>query len=115
MKKSKEELNALKKECEAMSLKLRELSDEELDLVTGGGVGEALTGKLPGVQIMTASAKPILPIYGKIRVRGGVSTTQSNDPLYIVDGFDVDNIQDVEPDDIERMDILKDATAGSIY
>ncbi|MGC3977623.1 MAG: carboxypeptidase-like regulatory domain-containing protein [Paludibacteraceae bacterium] len=53
-------------------------------------VSEALTGKLPGVQVTTTEGSPDAEI--KIRVRGGGSITQSNTPLYIVDGFAKDNI-----------------------
>ena len=50
-----------------------------------------------------------------IRVRGGTSVTQSNDPLYIVDGFQVDNINDIPPTDIASIDVLKDASITAIY
>ena len=48
-------------------------------------------------------------------VRGGTSVTQSNDPLYIVDGFQVDNINDIPPTDIASIDVLKDASLTAIY
>ncbi|MDD4190627.1 MAG: SusC/RagA family TonB-linked outer membrane protein, partial [Mangrovibacterium sp.] len=51
----------------------------------------------------------------KIRVRGGGSITQDNSPLYLVDGFPVDNINDIAPTDIESIDILKDASSTAIY
>ena len=41
--------------------------------------------------------------------------TQSNDPLYIVDGFQVDNINDIPPTDIASIDVLKDASITAIY
>ena len=50
-----------------------------------------------------------------IRVRGGTSVTQSNEPLYIVDGFQTDNINDIPPTDIASIDILKDASLTAIY
>lgn len=50
-----------------------------------------------------------------MRVRGGGSITQDNSPLYIVDGFPMDRISDISPNDIESIDILKDAASTAIY
>ena len=51
----------------------------------------------------------------QIRVRGGGSITQSNDPLYIVDGVQVSDISDIPADNIESIDVLKDAASTAIY
>ncbi len=74
---------------------------------------EALQGKLTGVSVTTTEGSPDADV--KIRVRGGSSLTQSSDPLYIVDGFPVSNINDISPSDIQSMDVLKDAAATAIY
>ena len=74
---------------------------------------EALQGKLAGVSVTTTEGSPDADV--KIRVRGGTSLTQSNDPLYIVDGFPVSSISDISPSDIASMDVLKDAAATAIY
>ena len=74
---------------------------------------EAITGKLAGVQVTTTEGSPDADI--KIRVRGGGSITQSNEPLYVVDGFPVTSISDIPPSDIESMDVLKDASSTAIY
>lgn len=50
-----------------------------------------------------------------IRVRGGGSITQSNDPLFIVDGVQVSGIDDIPADNIESIDVLKDAASTAIY
>ena len=50
-----------------------------------------------------------------IRVRGGGSVTQSNDPLFIVDGVTVSDISDIPADNIESIDVLKDAASTAIY
>ena len=54
---------------------------------------EALTGRLAGVQVLTTDGAPGAEIV--IRVRGGGSVTQDNSPLYIVDGFPVNSINDI--------------------
>lgn len=74
---------------------------------------EALTGKLAGVQITTTEGSPDADV--TIRVRGGGSITQSNEPLYIVDGFPVESISDIAPSDIEDITVLKDASSTAIY
>ncbi len=74
---------------------------------------EALTGKMAGVQVTTTEGSPDADV--KIRVRGGGSITQSNDPLYIVDGFPVESISDIAPSDIEDITVLKDASSTAIY
>ena len=108
MKKTKEELNELKQECKEMGSKLRELSDDELNLVTGG-INNVLIGYISGLIIPTVTGGSVIPMYGEtsIRVRGGGSITQSNEPLYIVDGFPVENINDIPSSDIESMGIIK--------
>lgn len=75
---------------------------------------EAITGKLAGVQVTTVDGSPDADV--KIRVRGGGSITQDNSPLYIIDGFPVENgLSLIAPTDIERIDVLKDASSTAIY
>ena len=74
---------------------------------------EALQGKLAGVQVVATEGSPDAEM--KILVRGGTSLTQSNEPLYIVDGFPVSSIADISPNDIQSIDVLKDAAATAIY
>ncbi|WP_232058429.1 SusC/RagA family TonB-linked outer membrane protein [Nibribacter ruber] len=75
---------------------------------------EALTGRLAGVQITTSEGSPNAEAL--IRVRGGGSITQDNSPLYIVDGIQVENAFSVlSPQDIESVDVLKDASSTAIY
>ena len=77
------------------------------------GTAEAMTGRMAGVQITTADGSPDAEIL--VRVRGGGSITQSNTPLYIVDGFPADNINSISPSDIQSIDVLKDASSTAIY
>jgi TonB-dependent starch-binding outer membrane protein SusC len=75
---------------------------------------EALTGKLPGVQVQTTEGQPGADIL--INIRGGTSISQDNSPLYVIDGFPSDRgLNQISPQDIERIDILKDASATAIY
>lgn len=89
------------------------VSAEQLKDIPVTSASEALQGKLAGVSVTTTEGSPDADV--KIRVRGGTSLTQSNDPLYIVDGFPVSSISDIAPSDIASMDVLKDAAATAIY
>lgn len=86
---------------------------EAISAVPVATVTEALTGKLAGVQITMTEGSPDAEM--KIRVRGGGSITQSNEPLFIVDGFPVESISDIPSSDIESIDVLKDASSTAIY
>lgn len=75
---------------------------------------EALNGRLAGVTATTAEGSPDAQI--NIRVRGGMSITGDNTPLYIVDGIQVENgLSALSPQDIQSIDVLKDAAATAIY
>ncbi|MBQ3634477.1 MAG: TonB-dependent receptor [Bacteroidales bacterium] len=76
-------------------------------------VAQALQGQLPGVSVTSQDGRPGATM--SIRVRGGGSITQSNDPLFIVDGVAVSDISDIPADNIESIDVLKDAASTAIY
>ena len=89
------------------------VSADQIKDIPVTSAAEALQGKLSGVTVTTTEGSPDADV--KIRVRGGTSLTQSNDPLYIVDGMPVSSIADIAPSDIASMDVLKDAAATAIY
>jgi TonB-linked SusC/RagA family outer membrane protein len=75
-------------------------------------IGQALQGRVAGVDIISDSGQPGSGV--KIRIRGYGSINNS-DPLYVIDGFPVPDINHISPQDIESMEILKDASATAIY
>ena len=85
------------------------------DLVANpvANVTQALQGQLPGVSVASQDGRPGAEV--AIRIRGGGSITQSNDPLFVVDGFPVSSISDIPADQIESIDVLKDAASTAIY
>jgi TonB-linked SusC/RagA family outer membrane protein len=89
------------------------IGSEALQAIPVTTAAEALTGKLAGVNITTTEGSPDAEV--SIRVRGGGSITQSNEPLYIVDGFPVESISDIPASDIEDITVLKDASSTAIY
>ena len=75
---------------------------------------QAMTGRVSGVQIALADGTP--GATATIKIRGGMSITGSNDPLYVIDGFpSEDGLANVDPGNIESIDILKDASSTAIY
>ncbi|MBL0335595.1 MAG: TonB-dependent receptor [Chitinophagaceae bacterium] len=75
---------------------------------------EALNGRLAGVTATTSEGSPDARV--TIRIRGGMSITGDNSPLYIVDGVQVENgLSAISPQDIQSIDVLKDAAATAIY
>ncbi|GAB2780169.1 TonB-dependent receptor [Rhabdobacter roseus] len=85
---------------------------KELNL-TAPTVGQSLVGKVAGVQIAQVSGAPYVGT--KIRVRGVGSINASSDPLYVIDGYPAGNDVFINPNDIESIDILKDAASAAIY
>lgn len=85
---------------------------EDMAVSSRPDVASALQGIAPGVDVSANSASPGGGIDIKIR---GVGTLNNNSPLYVVDGMPVNSIEFVSPGDIERMEVLKDATSAAIY
>ena len=90
------------------------VNSKELSKVPTSDVTQALAGRMAGVQIQQSEGAPGASI--SIRVRGGISITQSNEPLYVIDGFpSEDGMSTLDPAEIESIDVLKDASATAIY
>ncbi len=94
---------------------LSSVSAKEIKAVPITGVGQALQGRAAGVQVTQSSNAPGGQV--SIRVRGGNSILGGNEPLYVIDGFPVYNESgaNINPNDIESIEILKDASATAIY
>ncbi|MGE8291997.1 MAG: SusC/RagA family TonB-linked outer membrane protein [Sphingobacterium sp.] len=87
---------------------------EELAKVPVQNVAQALQGRLAGVQVAMNDGSP--GAEPSIKIRGGTSISQSNQPLYVVDGVpQTDGLAFLDPMDIESIDVLKDASAAAIY
>ena len=76
---------------------------------------DALGGRVSGVIVSSSDGQPGAP--PKITIRGNNSVTQDNSPLYVIDGFPIEgpNIGSISPQDIESLEVLKDASATAIY
>lgn len=88
------------------------LDGEELQDTPTGQAMQALQGKVAGVQIVSRGEPGESPT---VRIRGVGSLQGKSDPLYVVDGMFFDNLDFLNPADIETMSVLKDASAAAIY
>lgn len=90
------------------------VGEKELKAMPVKNALEGMQGKTAGVDI-TSSQRP--GEVGKINIRGVRSITADQDPLYVVDGMIIQNggIENINPSDIESIDVLKDASATAIY
>jgi len=89
------------------------VSTKDVDTRPIVSAGSILQGKAAGVQVIQPSGMPGTGI--SIRVRGATSVQASNEPLYVVDGIPTDDISNIASDDIESIQVLKDASSSAIY
>lgn len=91
------------------------VSMEDMNKAPVSSFDEALAGRVAGVQVSSAEGQP--GTNSRIVIRGNNSLTQDNYPLYVIDGFPIETADNniLNPDDIESIDVLKDASATAIY
>ncbi|MBQ9660015.1 MAG: TonB-dependent receptor [Bacteroidales bacterium] len=88
------------------------VNSKQLTSAPVANVAQAIQGKLPGVNIVSQDGRPDASM--NIRVRGGGSISQSNDPLILIDGV-AGTMSDIPSDQIEDITVLKDASSTAIY
>lgn len=90
------------------------VSSQDIKEVPISDAGQSLQGRSAGVVALSSGNRPGQGV--TIRVRGRRSLTADNNPLFVVDGIPVEgNIDDINPQDIESIEVLKDASATAIY
>jgi TonB-linked SusC/RagA family outer membrane protein len=88
------------------------IKSEEIHAFPTANISQALQGRIAGVHIQQNSGAPGSPM--QVRIRGTNSIQGSNEPLWVIDGFPSDPSL-LNPADVERMEVLKDASATAIY
>ncbi len=88
------------------------VSGEDMSKSATSDALQAIQGRAAGVQVITATGDPSATSEIKIR---GTGSPNGSSPLYVVDGFAMDDIEYLSPNDIESIEILKDASATAIY
>lgn len=105
------------------------LTPQPEKLASAGNMSQLLTGRIPGLDVATPGGT--IGSSARIRIRGASSLSLSNDPLLVIDGIRVDNssasstigvggqtpsrFNDLNPEDIEKVDVLKGPAAGALY
>ncbi len=89
------------------------VSNEDIVRTPTHNALDAIKGRASGVDITRSSGQAGAGV--DIRIRGNRSIGGSNEPLYVIDGFQGGSISDLNPNDIESIEILKDASATAIY
>ncbi len=93
---------------------ISKVSSKEIQEMPITNLGQALQGRAAGVDVSQSGSKP--GSTPKILIRGRRSFRASNDPLYVVDGIPLaGGYEDFNPNDVQSMEVLKDATATAIY
>jgi TonB-linked SusC/RagA family outer membrane protein len=92
-----------------------QVSMEDMTKAPVGSFDQALAGRVAGVMVSSNEGQP--GTGSNIIIRGNNSITQDNSPLYVIDGFPIENPDNniLNPNDIESIDVLKDASATAIY
>ena len=91
---------------------ISQVSSEEITKQPASTATQALQGKVAGVNIINSDAPGSTPT---VAIRGLGTALGGRDPLYVVDGVPVNDIQNISPSNIESMDFLKDASSAAIY
>lgn len=89
------------------------VGSEELEKAVFNSVDQVLQGRSSGVLVTSASGEPGAP--ANIRIRGNNSISGNNSPLYVVDGIPISGSPNFNPQEIENLEVLKDASATAIY
>ncbi|MEO5997843.1 MAG: TonB-dependent receptor [Chitinophagaceae bacterium] len=92
---------------------LSQVKGEEINAFPSTNVFQALSGRSSGVQVLQTTGAPGASV--SIRIRGSNSIQGSNEPLYVVDGFPINNPTILNNSDIESIEVLKDASSTAIY
>ena len=111
-----------------LSSSVASVKGAELEATPTAGMDAALQGRASGVQVIQNAGNPGVGV--TVRIRGSASISASNQPLYVIDGVpllrdnfsqldvggqDVSGVTGLNPDEIESVDVLKDAAAAAIY
>lgn len=119
----------IKREAKALGYSVTQVDGDALTTVREASFGEALRGKVAGVNITTMNSG--IGGSSRMTIRGNTSISGDNQPLYVVNGIPInnsgfdrqadaepdwgDNISSINPDDIEEISVLKGATAAALY
>ncbi|SMC65747.1 TonB-dependent receptor [Pedobacter africanus] len=97
----------------SLTAAISKIENKNLDQIPAGRFETAVVGRMAGINISTTRARPgEAPI---IRIRGASSLDAGNEPLIVIDGFPGGSLDNVNMNDVESMEVLKDASSAAIY
>ncbi|HEX9650728.1 MAG TPA: SusC/RagA family TonB-linked outer membrane protein [Cyclobacteriaceae bacterium] len=102
------------RETKTLPYASQQVTQENLNITQDIDIRGALSGKIAGVQL-NGQAGSKLGQFGKIRVRGAISLTKDEDPLFIVDGVPTPDPNDIDMNNIESINVLKGPNATALY
>lgn len=92
---------------------IAKISADKLEDRATTNIASSLQGQLAGVEVRSTTGEPGSEL--QIRVRGAASINADATPLYVVDGIPVDDLGSINPNDIQSLEVLKDASSSAIY
>ncbi len=96
-----------------LTVSISSVKGDQLTATPAASVTEMLRGKASGLEVNLNSGRP--GSGSTIKIRGSRSLSSGNDPLYVVDGIPIEGIADINSQDVESIEVLKDAASQSIY
>ena len=103
----------MQREAKTLPYAAQEIKAEDLNITQDANIKTAIAGKVSGVQVQ-GQAGSKLGQAGKIRIRGAISLTSDNDPLYVVDGVPTDP-NNIDMDNVASLNVLKGPNATALY
>ena len=108
------DISGKEQESKKITYSVQAVSSKTLDIADIPNVQDALTGKVAGAQVWSQAGSK-LGEAPKIRIRGRVSLSSDSNPLYVVDGVPVGDPSMIDPENVERVEVLKGVNATAIY
>lgn len=97
---------------ESLTGSVSNLTSDRIEIKPVSSIESALQGEIPGVLVVNSGGPGVSPT---VRIRGIGSVNFSSDPLYVIDGIPVGNLNNFDVKDIESVSVLKDAASAAIY
>lgn len=104
----------IRREEKSLPYASQTVNAEELNITEGVNIKSAVAGKVAGVQI-NAQAGSKLGEAGRIRIRGGISLTSDDDPLYVIDGVPTNDPNSIDMSNVATLNVLKGPNATALY
>src|SRR5690349_10487192 len=103
-----------RRETKTLPYATQEVKAKQLNITQDMNIKNAISGKVAGVQVL-GQAGSKLGSFGAIRIRGGISLTKDDEPMYVVDGVPGVDPNDIDMENVESVNVLKGPNANALY